>query len=66
MKKIAAVLFYIALGIGMVCGAYCFVYDYLIRDRSAVPEILTNSILAAGLVCWLYVGIYYYFDHKKS
>lgn len=65
MKKIADVFYYIALFIFMVSSIFCFIYEYLIWDKSTIPDYFFNLFLVPGLICLSYVGIYYYCIHKK-
>lgn len=65
MKKNLKVFYYIALFIFMVSGAFCFIYEYFIWDRSAIPDYIVNLFQIPGLICLSYVGIYYYCTHKK-
>lgn len=48
-EKIATVLFYIAIVIVILVGMYCCIYEYLIWDKSAIPNIVTNIIVIIGL-----------------
>ena len=66
MKKIADVLFYIALVGLTVSGAYCFIDEYLILNRSTASDFALNIFLILGFVCLTYIGVYHFTNKSKS
>ena len=50
----------------VICGVFGFIYDYLIWDKSIVPEIVFNCIMIPGYIALATLGVICLIDYKKK
>ena len=61
MKKYADALFYISVVVVMISGFFGIIYEYLIRDKSIVPQYIFDLFTVPGYVCMAYCALWLYF-----
>lgn len=66
MKKILDMIFYIAVIIMMVTGAYCGIIDLFMIDHSTIPKWVDATAEISGLLSLLYVSVAYYLRNKHA
>lgn len=66
MKRILDMIFYIAVIIMMVTGAYCGIIDLFMIDHSTIPKWVDVTAGISGLLSLLYVSVAYYFRTKHA
>ena len=49
-----------------ICGVFGFIYDYLIWDKSIVPDIVYNAFAIPGYITLATLGVIYLIDYKKK
>lgn len=65
MKNFFNILFYISICVVVISGIFGFIYDYLIWDKSVVPDYIFNIFCIPGNICLMYIIIRYFFQKKK-
>ncbi len=58
MQKLFEVLNYISIVIVVICGAFGVVYEYLLWDRSWIPDALYNTVFVLGYISVAYIVVY--------
>lgn len=66
MKRILDMIFYIAVIIMMVSGAYCGITELFMIDQSTIPKWVDVTAGISGLLSLLYVSVAYYLKTKHS
>ena len=54
MKKINDIILKISLGIMLICGLWSTIYEYLIWNKSIVPDWLDNIFMIPG---WISIAL---------
>lgn len=66
MKRILDMIFYIAVIIMMVTGAYCGIIDLFMIDHSTIPKWVDVTAEISGLSSLSYIALWYYWGKKNT
>ncbi len=65
-KKITDSLLYVSAIIVMIAGVWGIVYEYIILDKSVVPDLVFSVFFISGYAGLIYIIIWIFFNSRRK